>query len=687
MKDNLEISPFHEGEKTIQSKVGKRDAMENFGRRVIRSYMPEQHQAFYKQLPFLVVGSVDAQGWPWASILPGTPGFMESLTPSSLDINSPVLSGDPLQGSISVGSPLGLLGIEIPSRRRNRLNARISQVKQKGFSLKVDQAFGNCPQYIQTRDIQFVRDPMVKLDNQEIEHFTSLDNDATQFIQAADTFFVSSYIKPQDRPDIEGVDVSHRGGMPGFIKVEGNTLTIPDYSGNFHFNTLGNFLINPKAGLIFPDFDSGDLLMLTGSVEILWEDHPEVLAFKGAERGWRFTVESGVRLKQALPFRASFGQYAATSKITGDWTQAAAILQAETERSTWQSYRVSKIEDESSVIRSFYFEKENGAALLPFKAGQFLTIRVKADNSDKWLTRTYTLSSAPADKFYRISVKREEQGLVSKFLHDALMTGSTIEAKAPLGEFYIDNSVQRPAVLMAGGVGITPMISMALDAMHEGKRTRHTRPLTIFHAAQSTAQRAFAKTFQDIEVATGGAVKYYSLISRPLASEKSGTDFNGTGHINADMLRQTLALDDYDFFLCGPASFMQANYDILRELGVRDVRINAEAFGPASLQRQADEGQKVRKAEEAKEALVKFTQSDFEQRWNEGDDTLLELAESHGLSPEFGCRSGACGSCSVKLKSGKVAYRTTPTAEIADDEVLICCAVPAKGSDTIEIEL
>jgi ferredoxin-NADP reductase/predicted pyridoxine 5'-phosphate oxidase superfamily flavin-nucleotide-binding protein len=687
MKDNLQISPFHEGEKALQSKVGKRDAMESFAPRVIRSYLPEQHQAFYKQLPFLVVGSVDAQGWPWASILPGTPGFMNSPTATTLDINTPVLSGDPLQESISLGSPLGLLGIEIPSRRRNRLNARISAVKQQGFSLKVDQAFGNCPQYIQTRDIKFIRDPMLKLDNQQIEHFKSLDKEATQFIQAADTFFVSSYIKTQDRPDIEGVDVSHRGGMPGFVKVEGNTLTIPDYSGNFHFNTLGNFLLNPKAGLIFPDFDSGDLLMLSGSVEILWEDHPEVLAFKGAERGWRFTVQSGVRLRQALPFRASFGEYSATSKITGDWTQAAALLKAETERNSWQSYHVSKVEDESSVIRSFYFERENGAALLPFKAGQFLTIRVKADNSEKWLTRTYTLSSAPADNFYRISVKREEQGLVSKLLHDALVTGSAIEAKAPLGEFYIDNSVQRPAVLMAGGVGITPMISMAQDAMHEGKRTRYTRPLTIYHGAQSTAQRAFDKAFLDIEVATDGAITYYSLISQPLASDKPGTGFNGTGHISANLLRQTLALDDYDFFLCGPSSFMQAMYDILRELGVRDARVNAEAFGPASLQRQADEGQTMQKAEEAKEALVKFTQSDFEQRWNQGDDTLLELAESHGLSPEFGCRSGACGSCSVKLRSGKVAYRTTPTAEIATGEVLICCAVPAKGSDTIELEL
>jgi len=687
MNDNLEISPFHEGEKIIQSKVGKRDAMERFGRRVIRDYMPAQHQAFYKQLPFLVLGSVDGQGWPWASILPGNPGFMNSPSATTLDINSPVLSGDPLQGSICLGSPLGLLGIEIQSRRRNRLNARISQVRQQGFSLKVDQAFGNCPQYIQTRDIQFVRDPMIRLDNQEIEHFTSLDNEATQFIQAADTFFVSSYIKPQYRPDIEGVDVSHRGGMPGFVKVEGNTLTIPDYSGNFHFNTLGNFLLNPKAGLIFPDFNTGDLLMLTGSVEILWEEHPEVLAFKGAERGWRFTVHNGVRLKQALPFRASFGQYAATSKITGVWTQAAATLQAETERNSWQSYRVCKVADESSVIRSFYFERENGAALLPFKAGQFLTIRVKPDNSDKWLIRTYTLSSAPADDFYRISVKREEQGLVSKFLHHALITGSTIEAKAPIGEFHIDNTVKRPAVLIAGGVGITPMMSMALDAVHEGKRTRYTRPMTIFHAAQTTAQRAFAKTFQYIEVVTSGTIKYYSLISQPLASEKTGTDFSDTGHINADILRQTLTLDDYDVYLCGPSSFMQAMYDTLRELGVHDTRINAEAFDTASLQRKIDESQKVQKAEEAKEAIVKFAQSNFEQRWNEGDDTLLELAESHGLSPEFGCRTGACGSCSVKLKSGYVAYRITPTAEIASDEVLICCAVPAKGSNTIELEL
>jgi ferredoxin-NADP reductase/predicted pyridoxine 5'-phosphate oxidase superfamily flavin-nucleotide-binding protein len=687
MKDNLEISPFHEGEKTIQTKVGKRDAMESFGRRVIRSYLPKQHQAFYSQLPFLVVGSVDAQGWPWASILPGTPGFMNSPVDTILDINTPVLLGDPLQESISLGSPLGLLGIEIPSRRRNRLNARISDVRQQGFSLKVDQAFGNCPQYIQTRDIQFIRDPMLKLENQEIEHFTSLDNEATQFIQAADTFFVSSYIKPQDRPEIEGVDVSHRGGMPGFVKVVGNTLTIPDYSGNFHFNTLGNFLLNPKAGLIFPDFDTGDLLMLTGSVEILWEEHPEVLAFKGAERAWRFTVKSGVRLKQALPFRAKFGQFAATSQITGDWAQAAATLKAETERNTWQPYRVTKVEDESSVIRSFYFARENGAALLPFKPGQFLTIRVKPEHSQKWLTRTYTLSSAPADDFYRISVKREEQGLVSKFLHDALITGSTIEAKAPLGDFYIDNTVRRPAVLLAAGVGITPMISMALDAMHEGTRIRYTRPLTIFHAAQTTAQRAFEKAFRDIEVATDGAITYYSLISQPLKSDKPGADFNGSGRISADILRQTLALDDYDFFLCGPSSFMQAMYDVLRELGVRDARINAEAFGPASLQRQADEGQSVQKVEEAKEAVVKFTESKFEQRWNEGDDTLLELAESHGLSPEFACRTGACGSCSVKLTSGAVAYRTTPTAEIAADEVLICCAVPAKGSDTIELKL
>ncbi|MCW8930537.1 MAG: pyridoxamine 5'-phosphate oxidase family protein [Gammaproteobacteria bacterium] len=299
------MSPFHDGEKEIQTRIGKREAMEKIGRHVITSFMPDQHRIFYTQLPFLVAGSIDNEGWPWASIISGKPGFLNSPERNILHINSKIICQDPLQDSIKIGAQLGLLGIELSSKRRNRLNGRIYEVKPNGFSIKVDHAFGNCPQYIQERSIEFVRHPDISIDNQKISRFININPVDKKLIEDADIFFVSSYLPTQEAPEKEGVDVSHRGGHPGFIKVEKNTLTIPDYSGNNHFNTLGNFLINPKAGLVFIDFESGDLLMLTGTVELLWKDHNTVTDLKDAERAWRFTIKHGLKLTSALPFRAS----------------------------------------------------------------------------------------------------------------------------------------------------------------------------------------------------------------------------------------------------------------------------------------------------------------------------------------------------------------------------------------------
>ena len=689
-------SPFHAGEQAIQTRLGLRETMDHFGRRMIRDQMPDQHREFYAQLPFVAVGSVDSEGWPWASIVPGKPGFITSPDPEKLVIHANAVPGDPLADAIEPGAPLGLLGIELGTRRRNRVNVHVTESKPGETVLAVDQSFGNCPQYIQTRSLEFVRDPSASPAGPAAVALTTLDDEAREMIRSADTFFVSSYVESEQGARNEGVDVSHRGGRPGFVKVDGDTLTVPDFSGNKHFNTLGNFYSNPKAGLVFVDFETGDLLMLTGTVEILWEDDPAVHAFKGAERAWRFSLVHGIRLKDALPLRWSFGEFSPNSLITGDWKEADAVIAAEAKREAWRDYRVTRVEDESEIIRSFYLEPADGDGLLPFEAGQFLTIRVSPEACDKPVIRTYTLSSAPADGHYRISVKREPArsedvpaGIVSNHLHDTVKVGDIIEAKAPKGDFVIDAAETRPAVLLAGGVGITPMISMARHVAVEGQRTRHLRPLTIFHAAQTTGQRAFFKRFKWLEQATEGRIRYYSFIDRPAEGEQPGVDFNGRGHISTDALRQVLSLDDYDFYLCGPAPFMQANYDNLRELGVRDARIFAEAFGPASLKRHPDEGGGVafEPEEEADQAVIGFAKSGFEQSWTAGDSTILETAEDHGLNPEYGCRSGTCGTCAVKLKAGKVAYRTEPKAARADDEVLICCAVPAKGSDSIEIEL
>lgn len=683
-------SPFHAGEQLVQERVGVFERMDKLGRKFMRPFMPDQHREFFENQPFVVVGSVDAEGWPWASILVGGDGFVSSPDPRTLKFAARAIVGDPLTEALASDAPIGLLGIEPATRRRNRVNGRVRHSDDDGFEFGVDISFGNCPQYIQTRGLTFVRDPKDVISIKNTSHFSTLDTDAQSLIERSDTFFVSSYVMAKDDPEIEGVDVSHRGGLPGFVKVEGNQLTIPDYMGNFVFNTLGNFALNPKAGLLFADFETGDLLQLTGTVELLWDQEGEVETFKGAERAWRFTLDHGRRIKSGLPFRAVFGAYSPNTLTTGNWVDAAKTARAVELKNAWRPYKIEKVVKESSVIKSFYLVPDDDEALLSFEAGQFLTVRADLDHSDAPSARTYTVSSSPDEGHYRISVKREEYGVFSRYLHDTAKAGDVIEAKAPTGGFKIDARSKRPAVLIAGGVGVTPMISMAHHVMGEELRSRTLRPLTILHAAQTTEQRAFYDEFVNLERQSNGAIRYVSFVDQPDALDVLGVDYHATGYINSDVLSEILRLDDYDFYLCGPPAFMQAIYNAVCELGVRDKRIFAEAFGPAALVRQPDlAGTAVQKVplSEADDALVVFENSKFEQGWNKSAGTLLEFAEAHGVSPNYGCRNGVCGTCAVKLNSGKVAYRTTPSAAHGADEVLICCAVPAKGSAQISIDI
>ena len=682
---NRETSPFHRGEHELQNRSGIRDQQEKIGRQILRPSMPEQHQNFFNQLPFVIAGSVDKQGWPWASMLSGNPGFLEAPNSQTLTLNAGRVSSDPFWNNSQTDSPIGLLGIELPTRRRNRVNGVISKT---GYLTTMDvvQSFGNCPQYINTRDLKQVRDPQIATDI-EVEKFTEIDEDLKNFIEKADTFFVASHNNQDDIRDTGGIDVSHRGGKPGFIKVEGNSLTIPDYIGNFAYNTLGNFVVNPKAGLLFIDFSTGDIVQLTGRVDLLWDGNEEIEAFRGAERAWKFHLNHGHILKSASPYRWDLMQMSRNSEMTGDWQETREILAAQTARKSWRPFHVVKIVEESSVINSLYLEPEDGNALLPFKPGQFLTLRITPPNSDEILSRTYTVSSSPSDPYYRISVKRE--GQVSNYLHDHIDTGSVIEVKAPNGAFWMDMDERRPAVLLAGGVGITPMLSMVRQAASDGFSRRYHRPITLIHAAQTTEQRAFAKELSQFQEKSGGAFTYVSVISHPTEAETAGVQYHRSGRISAELIQKLLPIDDYDFYICGPAEFMQAMYDILIQLGVADNRIFAEAFGPASLVRITEDNPNSSTAEldTPSEAVVNFAQSGVEQGWTPDQGTLLEFAEAHGLTPEFGCRGGSCGSCAVKLLKGKTNYTTKPTYETDDNEILLCCAIPAKSDETLALDL
>lgn len=711
MELNNTQSPFHEGERQLQASAGALEQMDNIGRRAMRPYMPEQHRQFFQQLPFMLLGSTTDEGQLWASILPGKPGFVQSPSPTQLTINTPILTGDPLASAVKQGARLGLLGLEMPTRRRNRVNATVSSVSNHQLELDVEQSFGNCPQYIQTREIQFIRSPDAPVEAPVIETFTELSASLTTFIRQADTFFVASSAgqNPQHTANDEqqaqsamGVDVSHRGGMPGFIKVQGNTLTIPDYAGNNFFNTLGNFAINPKAGILFVDFTSGDVIMLTGEATLLASDSPLIEGFQGALRGWQFTLTQGITLRAALPFRATFASYSPNSQATGTWAQAEAIVKAQAQRNQWRPFTITKIEDESSTIRSFYLRPSDDSAVLPFSPGQHLTLRIKQPNTDKWLVRNYTVSSAPTGNYYRISVKRESNGQVSSALHANISVGSEIHIKAPSGHFFIDNKQQRPAVLIGAGVGITPMLSMANDALGKGLRSRYIRPMAVIQGAKDRHQRGFYQELTHIANRSAGRIQYYSVLSdidtgkppKPMTL----LDYTAQGRISQALLLDVLntmattnsddatSLFDKDFYLCGPQGFMQSMYDLLIELGVQDSDIHAEAFGPSSLVRQSTDTSATAE-QEAESALITFAQSGIKQSWNRGDKTLLDVAESSGLTPEYSCRNGQCGSCAVRLLSGSVTYRNKPSAHVDESEVLLCCAVPAKDSQTVTLAL
>jgi len=315
----MPLPAWHEGEKRMQEKVGVAEKMAIVGQRVMRDFMPDQHRHFFSLLPFVVLGSVDSTGDAWATFLEGRPGFMSSTAPTMLDIAARANPMDPAGQGLADGAPVGLLGIELHTRRRNRMNGVMTNVIS-GFRVDVDQSFGNCPRYIQLRDYAFARDPAVA-PAEQAETSATIDPAARALIEGADTFFVASYV---DREDRRQVDVSHRGGKAGFVRVEKDgTLIIPDFNGNLFFSTLGNILLNGKAGLLFVDFETGELLQMTGEAEVIF-DSPDIAAFQGAERLWTFRPRKIVRRPAGLALRWTFQEngWSAHSLMTGDWLQA-----------------------------------------------------------------------------------------------------------------------------------------------------------------------------------------------------------------------------------------------------------------------------------------------------------------------------------------------------------------------------
>lgn len=352
----------------------------------------------------------------------------------------------------------------------------------------------------------------------------------------------------------------------------------------------------------------------------------------------------------------------------------------------WKGFRtliVDRKVPESETITSFYLKPADGEPLPPYLPGQYLTFHLNIPGHDKPVMRTYSLSDSPYHPdYYRVSIKKipppKHQpdlppGLSSNYFHDHVEPGTTLCVKAPRGKFTLDPSDDAPVVLLSGGVGLTPVISMLNTIVEAGSK----RPVWFVHGTRNGRDHAMGAHTRRM-ASDNDNVNVHIVYSRPQQQDSQGRDYDSQGHVTIELLKRVLPEAAYDFYLCGPTPFMKSLYNGLLEWGAPETRIHYEFFGPAS---PLKEGTKVETkpgaaAGSKQEIDVTFARSGLTAKWDPACESILDLAESQGLRPDFSCRMGICHTCMSKLVDGDVEYVLEPGDMPDPGCVLICCSKP-----------
>lgn len=298
------VSVFHEGERKLHEKLNIQERQHQLGLRMVRDHMPDQHREFFAMLESVHIGAVDSKGHPWAIMRTGAAGFMMSPDNKTLAISSHPLAGEPENLDLSIGAKISVVGIEFETQRRNRLNATVAASEDGMLSFRTDQSYGNCPKYIQIRH----KTPAGATTPKAPVKSSTLSSEDKDQIAKADTLLIASRAAQLGDDPRAGVDINHRGGMPGFVTVlDDTTLQFPDYKGNSFYNTYGNIMTDNRVGLQFVDFETGTLLNIKGQAELVEDLNNGELPLMG--RGLRISVQTVVRTEGALPIRYTFGAY------------------------------------------------------------------------------------------------------------------------------------------------------------------------------------------------------------------------------------------------------------------------------------------------------------------------------------------------------------------------------------------
>ena len=352
----------------------------------------------------------------------------------------------------------------------------------------------------------------------------------------------------------------------------------------------------------------------------------------------------------------------------------------------WREFRVSQraFEDAAQSQCSFYLQPVDGRPLPAFKPGQFLTFSLDVPDGEsngtartRAITHCYSLSDRPDPAHYRVTIKRVpppadhpefEPGLSSNHFHDRVQVGDVLRVKAPSGHFFIDPDPAVPAVLIAGGIGVTPMMSMLRWCVAQQPQ----RVLHLYYGLRNSREHAFKQQLEEI-AAAHPALRLNIVYSRPGEADLQGRDHQHEGHVDVELLRRTLPHGRHQFYVCGPPAMMETLVPALADWGVPLADIHYEAFGPASVKLPGA----VQATAPAAAVEVKFQRSGRTLSWDGRDASLLDFAERHGIEVESGCRSGGCGSCETRLLEGAVQYEHAPDHDVAPGHCLLCVSRPS----------
>ncbi|MBI1368118.1 MAG: 2Fe-2S iron-sulfur cluster binding domain-containing protein [Planctomycetes bacterium] len=347
----------------------------------------------------------------------------------------------------------------------------------------------------------------------------------------------------------------------------------------------------------------------------------------------------------------------------------------------WRKFEVMKKVIEARDTASIYLKPHDNRNLPSFHPGQYLTFQLAIPGQPKAVTRCYSLSDGPREDYYRVTVKKVPpprdkpdlpSGRSSTFFNEVVKEGDILDVKAPHGAFYLDMATDHPVVLIGGGIGITPVLSMLNGIV----ACKSQREVWFFLGVRGREDHPFKEHLEAI-AAEHDNLRLHICYSDPGKKDVEGKDYHHGCRVSADLFKKVLPSNNYHYYLCGPGPFMESIVKGLEDWGVPEADIHFEAFGPASVKKVKAAAPAETTAAPTGEVIeVTFAKSDKKLKWDGKVGNLLELAEANGIMIDSGCRAGNCGTCITAIKSGKVKYPKDTGVEVEAGSCLACIGMP-----------